>query len=86
MRPMKIFVAISILALAACGSAPALGDYCARASRVELRDLCGPGVAPAIAGAWGSCSITTRADAERLAAESRKFDAACRKGGVSAQN
>jgi hypothetical protein len=68
------------LASAACTTpAPvAVGDYCARASRVELRDLCAVGEAPALSpDGWGSCSLTTRADAVRLAAEARKYDRAC---------
>jgi hypothetical protein len=78
MRQTKTFVALLVATLVSgCLKPPAIvtTDYCARASRVELLDLCAPGVAPAITGrGWGSCSITTRRDAEALAAEARKFD------------
>jgi hypothetical protein len=81
MRPTSSFVALSTLALAACTDPAAIpvSDYCATAGRVELRDLCGPGAMPSPAGAWGSCSLPTRADAERLAAEARKYDERCGK-------
>lgn len=78
MRAIKTCFALLPLAVAACTPAPPLTDYCAVASRVELRDLCAPGELPAASGSWGSCSILTRADAERLAAEAAKFDSRCR--------
>lgn len=80
MRLTRAFVASSTLALAACVDEPrtvSRGEYCATAARVELRDLCEPGEAPKLVGAWGSCSITTRTDAEALAAEAKKHDTKC---------
>lgn len=81
MRLTKSFAAFlaAILTLSACATPePIRSDYCLRANRVELRDLCAPGVRPEITGGgWGSCSITTRADAVRIAQEAEKWTQAC---------
>lgn len=82
MRATTISTAFFAAALASgCTEPPApvaVGDYCAIAGRVTLRELCAPGELPAI-GDDGrvTCSKLTRADAQTLAAEALKFDRRC---------
>lgn len=82
MRRTTICAALCAAALtSACAQTPApvaIGNYCAIADRVELRDLCPDGVIPSIvADGWGSCSLPTRRDAIRLKAEADKHDDQC---------
>lgn len=68
-------------ALSACAEQAQIlrTDYCALAERQVIRNLCEAGNLPKASGAWGSCTILTRADAERVAAEVAKYDRRCRK-------
>lgn len=65
--------------LSGCLKVPvAVSDYCFVARRVTLYDMCPEGVAPKLTeDGWGTCSLVTKADGQRLAAEARKYDERC---------
>lgn len=69
MRRMTI-CAVSLAFLTGCADAPP--DPWALVEPRPVRDWCAVGTLPDLTPAlWGSCSIVTREDAERLAAQAR---------------